>query len=156
VPDHAEHLANLLPFARRGLSVLDVRHTAAGQRYELTNSRFIALDTVVRAGHMTMSELASALDCKPSVATRTVDELVGHSLLARLTDTADRRRVLVAATGQGQRVHRKVHREMTELIGSSLERMTPRETHALLIGLQGFVSASRSTSGQARPTHRHG
>ena len=69
---------------------------------ELTMSQTKALYLIVAAGQLRMSELASRLGVTSSTATGVVDGLVGHGLLVRHEDPADRRQVVVTATPEAE------------------------------------------------------
>ena len=69
---------------------------------ELTMSQTKALYLIVAAGQLRMSELAGRLGVTSSTATGVVDGLVGHGLLVRHEDPADRRKVVVMATPEAE------------------------------------------------------
>jgi len=75
----------------------------------ITWSQLRALRTVDRCDRaIRMSELASRLGIARRSATSVVDDLVGHGLLERRDDPADRRAVEVAVTAAGTRLLRRL------------------------------------------------
>jgi DNA-binding MarR family transcriptional regulator len=70
--------------------------------FELTMSQTKALYLVVASGQLRMSELASRLGVTSSTATGVVDGLVGHGMLVRHEDPADRRQVVITATNEAE------------------------------------------------------
>lgn len=77
---------------------LMVTHAPDMHEIDVTMAQARALYVVLAAGHLRMSELATALRVTSSTATGQVDRLVELGLLERLTDPADRRQVVVRTT----------------------------------------------------------
>lgn len=151
---HAERLARIMPLMQHIVSHLGVQSTPAGKRLGLTNTRMMALAAVLHADGLAMSDLAAALDLPAPLATRTVGELVDRGLLQRASDASDRRRVLVRATPSALRAFDEVHRDAARLVAEVLERMTDRESDALVVGLEALLRALHAADGPLSP-HDH-
>lgn len=154
MPDRAERLSRIMPLIQHAVSHLGVQSTESGRRYGLTNSRIVALATVLHSGELTMSELASAIDYPRPLATRLVDELVERGLLERKNDPSDRRRVLVSITAQGLQVFEDVHREAAAILEHVIGAMSDSDADALIRGLESLLGVLHDSSGPLRP-HAH-
>jgi len=154
---HSRHLTRLLPVLRHAVAHLGIEQTPTGRRLGLTNARVMALVTVDSTDHCSMSDLARALDLPASLATRVVDELSARSLVKRFDDDADRRRVLLRLTPEGQAAIVAAQAEAEEQISAVIERMSPKETDALVIGLESFLRVLHEPSHGAvvLPDHTH-
>src|SRR5215211_2834586 len=75
-----------------------------GNAFGLTPSQVKVLLQLGTRRQMTISEIATALDCSMPAASELVDRLVDAGHLLRASDPADRRRVLIAATPDAQRI----------------------------------------------------
>lgn len=69
----------------------------------MTASQRLALIEVAAAGPMRLRRLADLMDTTPATATRAVDALEEWGFVERRPAPADKRGVLVAATGRGKR-----------------------------------------------------
>lgn len=153
--DRAERLSRIMPLIQHAVAHLGVQSTETGRRFGLTNSRIVALATVLHAGELTMSELASAIDYPRPLATRLVDELVERDLLMRRHDPADRRRVLVSLTDQGLQVFEDVHREAAAILEHVISGMSEDDADALIRGLEALLDVLHDPSGPLRPHAHH-
>lgn len=153
--DRSERLSRVMPLIQHAVAHLGVQATESGRRFGLTNSRIAALSMVLNAGELNMSELASAIDYPPPLATRLVDELVERGLLERRSDPEDRRRVLVRVTDQGVRVFDDVHREGAAILEHVLDAMSTDDADALIRGLEALLSVLHDPTGPLRPHEHH-
>ena len=124
--------------------------------FELTMSQTKALYLVVAAGQLRMSELAGRLGVTSSTATGVVDGLVGHGLLVRHEDPADRRQVVVTATAGGRgdprvvpRAQRQPHARAAR--PTSMPR-TSRSIERAIHLLDAAVTADAPDRSHHRPT----
>jgi len=94
--------------------------------------------TILEDGPLPMSRLADALDVSVASATGIIDRMEGRKLVERLSDPADRRRVLVHATRPGVDVFEALTRERRAKLAPLLERMTDDELASFLTGLRAL------------------
>lgn len=89
---------------------------------------------------VSLSDLARRLNLSPATLNMTVNSLEARSLLVRLPDTSDRRKIRIVATNEGQQMQNNAsegfHRAMAELFG----RMSAQGRRALLRGLEEFAT----------------
>jgi len=97
----------------------------------LTPSQVAALATVERLGEPTLGELAAVEQVQPPSMTRLVDGLVRSGLVARVTDTVDRRFSRVALTADGRRALQRSRSLKTAFLVRRLERLPESERLAL-------------------------
>ena len=122
------------------------RPTGTSGPLGITWSQLRALRTVDRCdGAIRMSELASRLGIARRSATSVVDDLVGHGLLERRDDPADRRAVEVAVTAAGTRLLRRL---------AARRRSAAQEVTAACRPTTWRSSATSSAAWRRRPDDR--
>lgn len=82
------------------LRKLRVADAASG----LNSARLSALSVIVFSGPITLGRLAEAEQVRPPTMTRIVNALVAKGLVAKLSNTNDRRTIHLSATVQGKRL----------------------------------------------------
>ena len=123
VLDEQEFMAELVPF---GLSML----------------QFQALRILANAEQsLTMMRLSRQLGAAPAVMTRSVDRLVVHRLVARVTDPSDRRRVLVTLTEAGQARLAETQTARRRRLAEALGQLPEADRPELLRLLRTFSAA---------------
>jgi DNA-binding MarR family transcriptional regulator len=105
-------------------------------RVDLTPSQALALRAVVRDGPMRMGALAEALGVSVATASRTVDGLAEHDLVARETDPADARAVRVAATPRGRREQRLRRERFARALERLMDELSDDERRRLAESLE--------------------
>jgi len=101
VPDQAARYADLFR------AVYLTYHRRDGPRSGLTGASRAVLGHLAVSGPLTVGEAARHLDRAQSVVSEIVDQLEAKGLLERERDPADRRRVLVWLTPDGQHALRR-------------------------------------------------
>jgi DNA-binding MarR family transcriptional regulator len=100
-------------------------------RGELSPSLAAALATVDVHGPLTPSELAARERIKRPTATRIVAKLERLELVTRTADPSDGRAFLVAATGSGRDLLRRMRTRKTAYLARRLGRLDPDELATL-------------------------
>ena len=83
-----------------------------------------------------LRDLAARERISPPAMTRHVDRLERDGLVARTPSQADRRRVGLALTAEGQRVLRRVRSRRTAWLATRLRDLTPDELAALAAAVE--------------------
>ena len=96
------------------------------------------LTVLESSGPLPMGRLAEALDVSVAAATGIVDRMEERRLVERRPGPDDRRVVLVHATRRGARVFEALGGERRKRLRPILERMTPDELDAFLVGLRAM------------------
>lgn len=124
---------------------------------KISASQLRALVAVRRAGELTVTDLARALEALPSSVTRICDRLVAAGLIERLPAENNRRFHAISLTTEGERLLEVLDRHRQRAIESVLERMPPRSRQQLREGLEAFAAHAEpwSPSVQVRGS-RHG
>ena len=104
---------------------------AAEGRGELSPSLAAALATVELHGPLTPSELAARESVKRPTATRIVAKLEQLGLVSRTADPSDGRGFLVATTGGGRDLLRRLRTRKTAYLARRLARLDPDELATL-------------------------
>jgi DNA-binding MarR family transcriptional regulator len=94
-------------------------------------ARLSALSVLVFAGPVTLGRLAAAEQVKPPTMTRIAAGLEKSGLAERVTDPADARRVLIAATAKGRQLLIAGQRRRVELLACELRAMTASDLQSL-------------------------
>jgi DNA-binding MarR family transcriptional regulator len=98
-----------------------LRPTAAAREAGLTPTRVSVLLAVVREGRVRLADLAAAEGINPTMLSRVITDFVDAGLLARLSDTGDRRSAWVEPTAAGRRLAARMRRERTDAVNAALE-----------------------------------
>ena len=113
--------------AIRMLRMLRRQDSASG----VTGPRLSALSVLVFAKGMSLAELAAAEQVSAPTMTRLVDGLVRRGLVTRETEPGDRRRVRIAATGEGVRLLEEGRARRVRALSERLGRLADSERRAL-------------------------
>jgi DNA-binding MarR family transcriptional regulator len=95
-------------------------------------SEIAVLDTLGGEGAMAMGELATRVRVPVSTATRVVDRMVERDLVQRKRPADDRRTVLVALAGAGERFYEEALAARIAGTEQMLRSLTPAEQDQLL------------------------
>ncbi|SDG05575.1 DNA-binding transcriptional regulator, MarR family [Lentzea fradiae] len=126
--------------ASRLLVAISARSLAAVEE-TITLPQFRMLVILDSRGSMRISALAELLDVNPSTATRMIDRLVTTGMVARQSNPATRREVVVELTEEGRRVVRGVSRRRRAAIGRIVAKMPEAERQGLVSALAAFTDA---------------
>ena len=111
-----------------------------GHAYGLTPAQVKVLLQLGNRRQMTVGEIAAALTCSMPAASELVDRLVDAGHLVRASDPADRRRVLVAATPDSERISADL-REMREAqLRYALGQLPPEERATFIRSLEALIA----------------
>ena len=92
-------------------------------------------------GPVPMTRLAVALDVSDASATGIVDRMERRGLLERRRDGADRRRVIVALTDEGEAIFREHRIRRRERVARVVDELSDRDVAGLLSGLRALRAA---------------
>lgn len=135
----------------RALVAIAARSLSASQE-DVTLPQYRAIVVLCASGPTTMSELADALDCSASTATRLCDRLVAKGLVHRAPRRTNRREVEVRATPAGAALVGAVTERRREEIERIVEAMPAARRLALVEALESFATAAGEAPDQAWAT----
>lgn len=114
----------------------------AAERFGLTVEQFQALRRI-RKGMDTVSAIAEEGRLSRSQASRAVEVLVRRNLVARLTDSRDRRQVRLSLTPAGEQTLAAIYAEAEVWLTERFRALSPEQAHqiaqALLLLRQAFT-----------------
>lgn len=96
--------------------------------------------------------IAASLDIHPSGATRLCDRLVAAGLLDRATCATDRRRLVLTLTDAGEALVDSVMDHRRAALTRILQRMSPDDVRALVVGLDAFSDAADEPAAGLAPS----
>ena len=108
---------------------------------ELTVPQLRTLLFVTRRDGSSLSDVAEHIGLSLPSASRLVDLLVERGLLRRRTSSADRRRIVLAATPRGQSLMESVRAGVQTKVARRLADLPPDVRVALVRGLEGLQLA---------------
>ncbi len=119
--------------------------TVAAERFGLTVEQFHALRRI-RRGYDSVSALAEEGRLSRSQASRAVDALVRRKLVARLTDSADRRRVHLSLTAKGEQTLSAIYAETETWLAERFQTLSATQAQdiARALSLLRDVFSSKS------------
>lgn len=105
--------------------------------------RLSALSVLVFAGPMSLAELAAAEEVKAPTMSRIVEGLVKDGLATRDADPGNRRKVRIAATGEGRSRLEAGRERRVRTLAARLRRLADSEQRALARGVEVLQRAVR-------------
>ncbi len=111
-------------------------HALFGRPAELPPGEFFVLDRVGhlrdQTGEVNVSDLHAGVRLTMSAVSQIVAQLERKGLVTRVMSAADRRRIVVSITPEGEALLGRAHRMMDEIIGELMERMGERDAEQLV------------------------
>jgi DNA-binding MarR family transcriptional regulator len=144
--------ADAASFAALFRAVYLTYHRRDGPRSGLTGASRAVLGHLAHTGPLTIGEAAVHLHRAQSVVSEIVDGLVGHGLLMRDRDPADRRRTLVWLTAAGTEALRRDGEVLAEeTLAAAMARMAEADRRALLTGVAALLAAAPALTPEDGP-----
>lgn len=132
--------------AARVLVAISIRSLAATGDV-VTVSQLRVLMLVAGRQGVNVADVAAELGVHRSNATRVVDRLVRAGLLTRVPDPGDRRRLVVALTGDGRRLVADVDEHRRTEIAAVLARIPPERLAGAEAVWWAFADAGETQAG---------
>jgi DNA-binding MarR family transcriptional regulator len=105
--------------------------------------RLSALSVLVFGGPMSLAQLAAAEEVRAPTMSRIVEGLVKDGLATREADPANRRKVRIAATGEGKRRLEAGRERRVRALAERLRRLADSEHRPLARGVEVLERAVR-------------
>jgi DNA-binding MarR family transcriptional regulator len=118
-----------------------------GQVYHLTPTQVKVLLHLGTIRQMTVGEIAGALGISMPAASELVDRLVEAGHLVRTIDPADRRRALIAATPESQKISAQLRDLRRAQLRHALAALPQEERPIFIRSLEALVAALTHCSG---------
>jgi len=97
----------------------------------LTSSQFYVLALLLK-NKLTVTEIAKALNVKPSAVTSILDRMHENGFIVRRRDEADRRLVMVGITAKGQSIFATSQEKRHKIVGHYFSCLTDEEIELLV------------------------
>jgi DNA-binding MarR family transcriptional regulator len=122
-----------------------------GQAYHLTPAQVKVLLHLGSRGQMAMGDIAAALAISMPAASELVDRLVDAGHVLRASDPSDRRRVLIVATPESQRIGAELRELRCAQLRYALTQLAPDERPTFIRALEALVAALTHAAGPVSP-----
>lgn len=109
-----------------------LRRTAECGVGDVNVLRLHALGAIGDHERLTMTEFAKTMSISPSTATEFADRLMRRGLIRRVTDSTNRRTVLITLTPLGQTIVQKGMRQKQKLLGDMFAGLSAQDRAHLL------------------------
>jgi DNA-binding MarR family transcriptional regulator len=127
-----------------------LRSTPAATAAGLTPTKISILFTVLRAGPIRVSDLATEESINPTMLSRVVAGLTDGDLVTRISDPSDRRAALLEVTPAGRRLAERIRRERTDALNAAIAPLDPRDRAALERALPALEALAEQLRGGRR------
>jgi DNA-binding MarR family transcriptional regulator len=134
--NEAARLLDLLAGVRRALG----SEVAVGESETISTNQFLALRALA-ARDRTATELGRAIGVRLPSLTEVTDTLVARGWVERYGDRADRRRVCLRLTADGNDAYVRARPDAEARMARLIERLGSRERRALFRGLDALQEA---------------
>jgi DNA-binding MarR family transcriptional regulator len=141
----------ILVALRRVIRAVDQHSRKLVQAYGLTGPQALLLNEVVRGSRLSAGEIAERVSLSQATVTDIVTRLESRGLVERSRDPHDRRRVLVCATAEGKRIHRRSVPLLQESFVRRLDELEAWERSQLLASLQRIAAMMNAEDLDAAP-----
>lgn len=111
----------------------------------VTMSQCHALVEIGRAKDISLNELAELLNLENSTMSRTVNNLVSSELAKRDIDPLDRRYVTISLTDKGDKLYKKIEKDMDEYFKEIYEEIPENKKQQVIESMGILLEAINNT-----------
>ena len=115
----------------RSVDSLASRLSQRGTQGDLTESQFGVLETLYHLGSMCQNQLAAKILKSSGNLTMVIDNLEKRSLVRRVRDLEDRRKIQVSLTDEGRQLIGQIFPGHVASITEEMSALTPQEQETL-------------------------
>jgi DNA-binding MarR family transcriptional regulator len=112
---------------RRIIRAVDQYSHRLEREYRITVPQILCLSAIGQGETITTKELAQAVYLSPSTVVGIIDRLEARSLVQRLRDSDDRRRVRISLTPEGKELLQRVPSPLQDRLAEGLSRLPGSE-----------------------------
>lgn len=111
-----------------------IGHNIAGALSELglTRGQFYILKTIQSQGKCRATDIANAMEVKPSAVTLMIDRLEARQWVRRSQDTSDRRVIIIELTPEGKQILKKARQISDEVVKRYFSHLSSDDLDHLL------------------------
>lgn len=129
-------LLTILPLIFRRIRRKLTRTTLTDIEVNITPHHFEIMRLLEEEGTLYLAEIGERLQIAKAQMTKLVDKLVDLNIVARKTDTADRRTINIALTGQGRTILEEHKNNVISAIRETISRLSDKELEDLSTSLR--------------------
>ncbi|MFW6155605.1 MAG: MarR family winged helix-turn-helix transcriptional regulator [Planctomycetota bacterium] len=141
----------ILRAMRRIIRAVDMHSRKVNDHFGVTTPQMICLNSLVRLGSVTLTDLARDVDLNPSTVNGIVDRLERKGYVRRHRGTADRRRVFLELLPAGREVVRSPRSLLQDHLAQALSELPELERMAIVLSLERVVSLMEAQPLQGPP-----
>lgn len=135
---------------RRIVRALELFSKEVDVRFHLTAPQLWALWELGKDGPLSLKDLSARIQLHPSTVVGVVDRLEAKGLVARKTDTVDRRRVKLSLTAAGRALRKKSPHPAQGRLLIKLQEMGDKQVSDIHKALGTLVKAMEAQDVEAR------
>jgi DNA-binding MarR family transcriptional regulator len=128
----------------------ELRATPAGRDAALSPTRISLMLSIDRTGPVRLGELGEREGINPTMLSRSVTQLVESGLVARTSDSTDRRAAWVEATPSGHALADRMRAERTAAINAALAGLSATERRTLELAIPALEALARELTERPR------
>ena len=125
-----------------------LRATPSGIDAALTPTRISLMLTIDRCGPVRLGELGESEGINPTMLSRSVTQLVDAGLVARTSDSSDRRAAWVEATETGHALAERMRQERTDAVNQALAGLPAADRRTLEQAIPALEALAHELSGR--------
>lgn len=129
-------LLTILPLIFRRIRRKLTRTTLTDIEVNITPHHFEIMRLLEEEGTLYLAEIGERLQIAKAQMTKLIDKLVDLNIVARKTDTADRRTINIALTGQGRTILEEHKNSVISAIRETISRLSDKELEDLSTSLR--------------------
>ncbi len=129
-------LLTILPLIFRRIRRKLTRTTLTDIEVNITPHHFEIMRLLEEEGTLYLAEIGESLQIAKAQMTKLIDKLVDLNIVAKKTDTADRRTINIALTGQGRTVLEEHKSNVISAIRETISRLSDKELEDLSTSLR--------------------
>jgi DNA-binding MarR family transcriptional regulator len=145
------HGRRILAALRRMIRAVDIYSRRLVSEHRITGPQLVCLNAIVELEPITATDLAHEVQLSVSTVVRILDKLEAKGMVMRERQSADRRRVLVSATGQGSELSAKAPYSARHPLRQALQHLPPSEQEAITQLLERLVDLMDAQQLSAAP-----
>lgn len=129
-------LLTILPLIFRRIRRKLTRTTLTDIEVNITPHHFEIMRLLEEEGTLYLAEIGERLQIAKAQMTKLIDKLVDLNIVARKTDTVDRRTINIALTGQGRTILEEHKNNVISAIRETISRLSDKELEDLSTSLR--------------------
>ena len=129
-------LLTILPLIFRRIRRKLIKTTLADIDVNITPHHFEIMRLLEEEGTLHVAEIGERLQIAKAQMTKLIDKLADLNIVARKTDTADRRTINITLTGQGRTVLEEHKNSIMSAIRETISRLSDKELEDLSASLR--------------------